>query len=165
MATAAKPKIPGVMITITGQWRCNNCQRSTTTTPVCAGAHDDGSPSCGKAVCASCADRCVRCHAYLCPDCYRRSKEGGLCVQCPVPAGGRAAYVQRQRARAGYTATAPSNGHDWRSEADETLKAAADAQQSVDDAMKRAAEIERSLNEMKAQMRKNQDGKRQDRAR
>jgi hypothetical protein len=159
MAAATKPKIPGLLITSDGHWRCNNCHRSTMTTPVCSGAHDDGSPSCGKAVCSHCADRCIRCKALLCPDCFARSKEGSLCVQCPPPADGRAAYMSRQRARAEYPAGTVSNASDWRGESDRAYRAAAEAQQSVDDAMRRAEDIERSLNEMKARMRKAQEGK------
>src|SRR5260370_14502946 len=99
MAAEAKPKIPGMVITTDGHWRCNNCHRSVVTTPVCAGAHDDGSPSCGKALCGHCADRCIRCRAYVCPDCFKRSKEGALCVQLPAPADGCMAYMTQQKAR------------------------------------------------------------------
>ncbi|MDB5057444.1 MAG: hypothetical protein JWO59_916 [Chloroflexi bacterium] len=159
MAAATKTKTPGVLITTDGQWRCNNCSRLTVNTPVCAGAHDDGSPSCGKAVCSHCADRCIRCRALLCPDCSKRSKVGSLCVQCPTPAGGREAYLQRQRARAATAANPSTSGVDWRSDSDRAYKAAAEAQQSVDDAMRRADEIERSLNEMKARMRKAEERK------
>lgn len=145
--TTTDKKIQGVVITVDGRWRCLNCARVTDTTPVCAGAHDDGSPRCSKAVCERCAPRCIRCKALLCPDCYARSKEGALCVQCPPPAGGRQAYLARQRARA-------TGGAEWSGDADRAYKAAADAQQSVDDAMRRAEEIDRQINEMKARMRR-----------
>jgi|GEM_PF-1401789 len=158
MVAAAKVKIPGMTITTAGEWRCNNCARATLTTPVCSGVHDDGSPNCGKAVCTQCADRCVRCNAYLCPDCFKRSQDGWLCVQCPAPAEGREAYLSRQRARAAMREPVTANRDNWRSDTDRAHRASAEAQQSVDDAMKRAAEIERSLNEMKARMRKTRDG-------
>jgi hypothetical protein len=77
-----------------------------------------------------------------------------LCVQCPPPAGGRQAYVNRQQARAAFKTDPSSPGYDWRSESDRAYRAAADAQQSVDEAMRRADEIDRSINEMKARMRK-----------
>jgi hypothetical protein len=154
MAAAAKPRIPGVTLTTEGHWRCNNCARATVKTPVCAGAHDDGGPSCGKAVCAHCADRCIRCRAYLCPDCFQRSTTGSLCVACPPPADGREAHLSRQRARAGAGAAGEP---DWRADSDRAYHAAAEAQRSVDEAMRRADDIERQLKEMKARARKAQD--------
>ena len=159
MAGAAKPKIAGVTITTDGLWRCNNCNRATATTPVCTGAHDDGAPCCGRALCAHCADRCVRCHSYLCPDCFQRSKDGSLCVQCPPPPDGRMAYAIRQRTRAAAPASQPSE-RDWRTDADRASKASAEAQESFDDALRRADEIERQIDEMKARMRKEQDARR-----
>lgn len=143
-----------MVITAEGQWRCNTCARVTSTTQVCSGAHDDGSPRCGKAVCARCADRCIRCKALLCPECFAASKEGMLCVQCPPPAGGRQAYVNRQQARAAFRTDPASPGYDWRPDSDRAYRAAAEAQQSVDEATRRAEEIERSINEMKIRMRK-----------
>lgn len=147
MATTTNDKTQGVTITVDGRWRCLSCARITDTTPVCAGAHDDGSPRCSKAVCERCASRCVRCQALLCADCYARSKEGALCVQCPPPVEGRQAYTARQRSRAAHDAA-------WRADADRTARTAAEAQQSVDDAMRRAEEIERQIDEMKARMRR-----------
>jgi hypothetical protein len=67
--------------------------------------------------------------------------------------------MNRQRARAEYPAGTVTGSNDWRGESDRAYRAAAEAQQSVDDAMRRAEEIERSLNEMKARMRKAQEGK------
>jgi chromosome segregation ATPase len=81
-------------------------------------------------------------------------------VKCPTPVDGRESYLNRQRARASVRPDAATRSADWQAESDRANKAAADAQQSVDEAMRRADEIERSLNEMKARMRKNQDGKR-----
>jgi hypothetical protein len=159
VAIAAKEtsgKTLGRLITTAGQWRCNTCARVTLTTPVCAGAHDDGSPRCGKAVCTRCSDRCIRCKAPLCADCFARSKEGMLCVQCPPPAEGRQAYLNRQKARDALKRDAPGVAADWRADSDRAYRAAAEAQQSVDDAMRRAEEIERTINEMKARMRKTQ---------
>ena len=162
MAGAAKPKTAGVTLTTDGLWRCNNCSRATATTPVCGGAHDDGLPRCGKAVCAHCADRCVRCRAYLCPDCFQRSKQGSLCVHCPPPPEGRQAHVERQRARAAYTATSVPDARDWRGDADRAHQTAADARESFDDALRKADEIERQIEEMKTRLRKQQDAARRD---
>ena len=158
VATATKETATGVVLTVDGMWRCDTCARTTTTTPVCSGAHDDGSPRCSRAVCERDAARCIRCKAPLCPDCAARSKEGSLCVQCPPPAGGRQAYMARQHARAATAAAGLPTGDntDWRTDSDRAYRAAASAQQSVDDAMRRAEDIERQINEMKARMRKTQ---------
>lgn len=160
MAGAAKQKTAGVTITTDGLWRCNNCQRATATTPVCGGAHDDGLPRCGKALCARCADRCIRCRTYLCPDCFQRSKEGSLCLHCPPPPDGRQAYMDRQRARAASASATSPDGRDWLADADRAYQSAADAQQSFDDALRKADEIERQIEEMKARMRKQQESRR-----
>jgi hypothetical protein len=157
MAGAAKPKTAGVTITTDGLWRCETCSRATTTTPVCGGAHDDGLPSCGKAVCAHCADRCTRCRSYLCPDCFHRSKQGSLCVHCPPPPDGRQAYVDRQRAQAAYSATTSADERDWRVDSTKAHKASAAAQESFDDALRKADEIERQIEDMKARLRKQQE--------
>ncbi len=146
MASALKTKIPGMLITSEGRWRCNTCGRVTETTPVCAGAHDDGSPSCGKAVCATCASHCIRCKAPLCADDFARSKEGALCVQCAPPAGGREAYVFRQQARAAHAKSGA--GTPGFEESNRAYRAASDAQRSMDDANRRLEEIERSIKEM-----------------
>ncbi len=160
MPGSAKPKIAGVTITTDGLWRCNNCSRAPATTPVCAGAHDDGLPRCGKALCAHCADRCIRCRAYLCPDCFQRSKEGSLCAHCPPPPDGRLAYMERQRARSANATPSSADGRDWKADADRAYQSAADAQHSFDDAVRKADEIERQLEEMKARLRKQQDARR-----
>ncbi len=163
MAGVAKPKIGGVTITTEGLWRCNNCSRSTSTTLVCGGAHDDGLPNCGKAVCSHCADRCVRCRSHLCPDCYERSKQGSLCVHCPAPADGRQAYVDRQRTSGAHPPGTPTDGRAWQEDSDRAHKAAADAQQSFDDALRKADEIERQIEEMKTRLRKQQEATRRER--
>lgn len=154
MATTVKERKPFVVITVDGQWRCENCGTVTDATPVCAGAHDDGSPRCGRAICERCAGHCLRCKAPLCPDDLARSMEGMLCVQCAPPPGGRAAYVARQQARAASAAagTGEGPGYDWRTDSDRAYQAAADAQQSVDEANRRVEEIERQIAEMKARM-------------
>jgi hypothetical protein len=158
VAVKAKEKKPGVLITVDGRWRCSTCRRVTDTTPICAGAHEDGSPSCGRAVCGVDADRCIRCKAPLCPDCYGRSKEGMLCVQCPPPPGGRQAYINRQRARTAYTSAQQSSSYDWRGDSERADRATAEAQQSVDEAMLRAAEIERQIAEMKERLKRSPNG-------
>lgn len=136
-----------MVLTVEGDWRCLNCGHSSRTTPICAGAHPDGSPCCSKAVCERCAVRCLRCKTPLCPDCYARSKEGALCVQCPLPEGGRDAYNFRRQTQA-------SAANTWRAQSDDAFKASTEAQQSVDEAMRRADDIERQINEMKERMRR-----------
>lgn len=158
MATTAKQGTAGVVITTDGQWRCNTCERVTGTTSICSGAHLDGSPRCGVAICEHCAPRCVHCKSPLCASCHAQSKEGMLCVQCPPPAGGRMAYMARQRARTAPGAGIPNGGFgtgaDWQAESDRAYRAAAEAQQSVDDAARRVEEIDRQIAEMKARMRR-----------
>jgi hypothetical protein len=140
-------KHSGVVLTIDGTWRCLDCGHVTPVTPICAGAHADGSPRCSRPVCERCAPRCVRCQAPLCPECYARSKEGALCVQCPPPVGGREAYQVRRQAQA-------ASSRAWQSESESAFKSAQEAQRSVDEAMRRADEIERQINEMKERMRR-----------
>lgn len=148
-ATKTKPKIDGMLITADGRWRCTGCGRVTDTTPVCAGAHDDGSPRCGKAVCANCAPRCVRCTAPLCADDFARSKRGALCVQCLPPAEGRQAYTFRMRNQAAGRNAAPGSN-----DASRAHRTTGEAHESVDAAMRRADEIERQIEEMKKRMRR-----------
>lgn len=146
-----KSKVEGMVITAEGRWRCIACGRVSETTPVCSGAHDDGSPRCGKAVCASCAGRCVRCKAPLCAEDLARSTQGALCVQCLPPAEGRQAYNSfRMQSRAGRGTTSANPTRD----AHRANRAADEANQSVDAAMRRADEIERQIEEMKKRMRR-----------
>lgn len=161
MATLTKQGTAGVVITTEGQWRCNTCRRVTLTSAICAGAHLDGSPRCGVAVCERCAPRCIRCNAPLCASCYAQSTDGMLCVQCPPPAGGRAAYTARQQARSAADSAKPNagfnTGTDWQAESERAYRAAAEAQRSVDDAARRVEEIDRQIAEMKARMRRSQN--------
>jgi hypothetical protein len=146
-ATKTKTKTEGMLITAEGRWRCTSCGRVTDTTPVCAGAHDDGSPRCGKALCANCTGRCVRCNAPLCADDLARAKTGALCVQCLPPAEGRQAYTFRMQTQGPGRAGAPQ-------QTTHAHKASADANKSVDAAMRHADEIERQIEEMKKRMRR-----------
>ncbi|HVA89836.1 MAG TPA: hypothetical protein VNL71_08325 [Chloroflexota bacterium] len=149
--TKTNGKIEGMLITAEGRWRCISCGRITDATPVCAGAHEDGSPSCGKAVCAACAGRCVRCKAPLCAADLARSQEGALCVRCVPPVEGRQAYVFRQQARA--SARGAESGSPLR-DASRAQKTTADAHESMDAAMRRADEIERQIEELKKRTRR-----------
>ncbi len=149
--TRTNGKIEGMLITAEGRWRCVSCGRITDTTPVCAGAHDDGSPRCGKAVCANCTGRCVRCKAPLCAADLARSQEGALCVQCLPPAEGRQAYAFRQQTR---TSTRGADPGDPLRDASRAQRATADAHESMDAAMRRADEIERQIEELKKRTRR-----------